>query len=232
MDGYVETPGQVDRVFLKKISEAKRRTVVSQQVFIEGRFTVDGIDRSFSGIDRVLYHNREAEGVSTVEEIRRTRQQTNVLFDPLNPGNHVLHREFLPGAFKVGLMALLGSLIFLVGLGLVAIGGNLVLTLAIPAALHGTPAPPPLVGDLMADYYSGALDAHAWKQWEGYRSQIFLMPDRTLIVIHDESTHHRAERWDLTDALSGRAGIHFDESQEAARKDFFDCIEEEVAESS
>ncbi len=232
MGTYVETQGQVDRVFLKTIKEAKRRTVVSRQIIMEGRFTADGIERPFSGIDRVLYHNNEAEAVSTVEEIRRTRKQTAVLFDPLTPGNHVLHREFLPGAFKVCLMGLLGLLIFLVGLALIAIGGNLVLTCILPAALQWKPVPPPLIGDPLRDYYSGALDAHAWKKWDGYRCRIFLLPDRTLIVIHDESTHHRAERWSLTEALSGRAGIHFDETQEAARSEFFDLIREEEVGSS
>lgn len=228
MDRYVETPGQVDRVFLKRIVEAKRRTVVSQQIILEGRFTADGVERFFSGIDRVLYHNREAEAVAAVEEIRRTRKQTTVLFDPANPGNHVLHREFLPGAFKVGLMGLLGSLIFLVGLALVVIGGKLILAIALPATLYATSDPPPWIGDPIKDYYSGALAALAWKQWEGYRCQIFLMPDRTLIAIHDESTHHRAERWSLADVLTGRTSIHFDETQEDARRDFFECIREEA----
>ena len=172
------------------------------------------------------------DGLALFEEIRRTRKQTTVLFDPLTPGNHVLHREFLPGAFKVCLMGLLGLLIFLVGLALIAIGGNLVLTCILPAALQWKPAPPPLIGDPLRDYYSGALDAHAWKKWDGYRCRIFLLPDRTLIVIHDESTHHRAERWSLTEALSGRAGIHFDETQEAARSEFFDLIREEEVGSS
>jgi hypothetical protein len=142
MGAYVETQGQVDRVFLKKIKEAKRRTVVSQQIIMEGRFTADGIERSFSGIDRVLYHNNEAEAVATVEEIRRVRKQTTVLFDPLTPENHVLHREFLPGAFKVCLMGLLGSLILLAGLALAVIGGKLALAFVLPAALRWKPAPP------------------------------------------------------------------------------------------
>ncbi|MEQ1840700.1 MAG: hypothetical protein ABL994_09840, partial [Verrucomicrobiales bacterium] len=84
----------------------------------------------------------------------------------------------------------------------------------------------------LRDYYSGALDAHSWKEWEGYRCRIFLMLDRTLIVIHDESTHHRAERWSLPEALSGKAGIHFDETQEAARSEFFELIREEEEGSS
>jgi hypothetical protein len=228
MDRYVETPGQVDRVFLKRIVEPKQRTLVSQQIILEGRFSVDGGERSFSGIDRVLYHNREAEAEAAVEEIRRTRKQTIVLFDPVNPENHVLHREFLPGAFKVGLMGLLGSLILLVGLALVAIGGKLVLAIVLPTSLNRTSDPPPWIGDPLKDYYSGALEALAWKQWDGYRCRIFLMPDRILIVIHDESTHHRGERWSLADVLAGRTSIHFDESQEDARRDFFECIREEA----
>jgi hypothetical protein len=227
MDRYVETPGQVDRVFLNKIVEAKRRTVVSQQIILEGRFSADGVERFFSGIDRVLYHNREAEAIAAVEEIRRTRKQTSVLFDAENPENHVLHREFLPGTFQVALMGLLGSLVLIVGLALVVIGAKLVLAIVLPAALHPGSAPPPWIGDPLKDYYSGALEALAWKQWEGYRCRIFLMPDRTLIAIHDESTHHRAERWSLTDVLKGRTDIHFDETQEDARRDFFECIREE-----
>lgn len=227
MDRYVETSGLVDRVFLKKIVEAKRRTVVSQQIILEGRFSAGGIECFFSGIDRVLYHNRESEAVVAVEEIRRTRKQTTVLFDPVNPGNHVLHREFLPGAFKVGLMSLLGSLILLVGLVLVAIGGKLVLACALPAVFQRMSDPPPWIGDPLKDYYSGALEALAWKQWDGYGCRIFLMPDRILIVIHDESTHYRGERWSLADVLAGRTSIHFDESQEDARRDFFECIREE-----
>jgi len=232
MEGYVETEGQVERVFLKKIKEAKRRTVVSRQIIMEGRFTAGGIERPFSGIDRVLYHNNEAEAVSIVEEIHRTRKQTTVLYDPLEPGNHVLHREFLPGAFKVCLMGLLGLMIFLVGLALVAIGGNLILAFVLPAALQWRPAHPPLIGDPLKDYYSGALDAHAWRKWDGYRCRIFLLSDRTLIVIRDESTHHCAERWSLSEALTGKAGIHFDETQEAARSEFFDLIREEEEGSS
>lgn len=232
MNAYVETQGQVDRIYLKKIKEAKRRIVVSQQVICEGRFTVNGTKHSFSGIDRVLYHNNEAEAASTIDELRRTRRQTALLFDPQNPRNHVLHPEFLPGAFKVCLMGLLGLLILLVAVAMVVLGGNLLISFGLPANMPAGPQVPPPIGDPMRDYYSGALDAHAWKKWEGYRSQIFLMPDRTLIVIHDESTHHRAERWSLSEALAGKAGIHFDESQESAKDEFFNLIRFENAESN
>jgi len=80
---------------------------------------------------------------------------------------------------------------------------------------------PPLTGDPAADYYSGAIKAHALDHWQGYMCEIFLMPEKRIVVVTDESTHHRFWPCSVEEVLAGRTyGIHFDDSQLDERESF------------
>ncbi len=77
-----------------------------------------------------------------------------------------------------------------------------------------------LTGDMKADYYSGALAGHALDQWTGWWCELFLLPDRRVVVIHQESTFIRCETHSAADALADSASIGFADDQQAAREAF------------
>ena len=228
MDRYIATQGKVERVYAHPVIEAKRRTVVSQQIMIEGEFTANGKLVAFSGIDTVLYHNDKTKSSAVVEEIRRTRPETEVLYDPEFPQHHVLHRENLPGAFKVIFMGLLGVIIFIAGLGLVVMAGIYLLGQLLPASMKLFQTTPTLTGDPKADFYSGALAAHARKHWRGEWCDVFLMPEQRIIILHDETDHHRAESCSLPDLLSGRVNLHLPEDETEDYQQFLNRIRGEA----
>ena len=228
MDRYVSTQGTVERVYTKPIIEAKRRTVVSHEIFIEGKFTVNGNPFSFSGIEEVIYGNNESKAVARGKEIRQTRTQTEVLYDPEFPQQHVLHRENLPGAFKVIFMGLLGVVIFLAGLGLVALAGTFLFGQLVPTRLKLFQSAPKLSDDPKADFYSGALAAHARKHWSGEWCDVFLMPEQQIVIIHDETDHHRVQTCSLQDLTSGRVTLRLPEEETADYQEFLNRIREEA----
>ena len=73
---------------------------------------------------------------------------------------------------------------------------------------------------MKADYYSGALAGHALDQWTGWWCELFLLPDRRVVVIHQESTFIRCETHSAADALADSASIGFADDQQAAREAF------------
>lgn len=228
MDRYISTQGKVERVYVHPVIEAKRRTVVSQQIMIEGEFTANGKLVAFSGIDAVLHHNDKTKSAAVVEEIRRSRPETEVLYDPEFPQQHVLHRENLPGAVKVIFLGLLGVIIFIAGLGLVGLAGSFLLGQLLPVSMKLLQTSPSLTGDPKADFYSGALAAHARKHWRGEWCDVFLMPEQRIIILHDETDHHRAETCSLQDLLSGRVALRLTEEETEDYQQFLTRLREEM----
>ena len=90
-----------------------------------------------------------------------------------------------------------------------------------PAPEPAPSSPPaPLTGDSQTDYYSGALRDHSLAHWSGFWCEIFLMADNSVVIAHDESTHHYFRTWTLDDVIAGRSGILFDENQQDERSAF------------
>ena len=183
------------------------------------------------------------------KEIRRTRATVGVFYDPAHPGYAVLKKESLPGFFRSVFMGFFGCVIELMALALAAMGVVPILlglravasrflpgrtskpvlrprTEPTPAAPRPQPEPErprdpaPLTGDSKKDYYSGALTDHALGSWEGFWCEIFLMPDRSIVVAHDNSTHHYFRTWSVDDVIAGRSDILFDDNQQEAREAF------------
>ena len=59
----------------------------------------------------------------------------------------------------------------------------------------------PLTGNDLADYYSGALKAHARGSWSGFWCDIFLLGER-VVVVNDESHHHWVQSFTVREALA------------------------------
>lgn len=87
-----------------------------------------------------------------------------------------------------------------------------------------SPSPERFTGDMLADYYSGALARHARGRWSGSWIEIFLLPDDRVVLICNESTYNRVETWTLDDVLAGKCDIIFDTNQQEARESFHRCI--------
>lgn len=101
-----------------------------------------------------------------------------------------------------------------------------------PGTVTPVPRPPkpprialPLTGDDLADYYSGALSDHAVGRWPGFWCDVFLMPHNKVVLAHQGDKGYYIRVWHPDEVLSGRAGLVFDDNQQAERAMFEQAVQ-------
>lgn len=224
-DRFMETQARVDNAW-STLLKAKHFTV-GTTIMIQAHYQVEGLTHSFVGQFAQGRSYDKARMAERAAELARTRPLLPIFYDPQHPSYAVLNKDDIPGFFKVVFMGTLGGIIEITALGMIGIGLSFfgaLLQRPAKAAVDAKPsepsAAPLLTGDPKADYYSGALASHALGTWEGYWCSIYLMPDKRVIVVHDEAKFHRVATWTLEEAISGKAEIPFDDNQEQERESF------------